>query len=157
MCFKKPKPDPVIKEQQEEQKAEVKAKREEEVQVAETARKQQLEETKQTQKTEAQIAKTQEDQQARQQELAKPAAKPKSLVSTVKATEIAPTPEPETIVEPVKQQEVKGSELTATGLAAKPKAPSSAMLRRRSRRTGRGRRSLLTSSAGGVGYFSRFL
>lgn len=134
MCFKKPKPDPQIVKEQETQKAEVAAKKQEEMDVAATARKQQVEETKQTKKTEAQIAATQEDQQARQQELSKSA----SLVST-----------PDT--------QAQGSELTSTGLAAKSESPSAAMLRRRSSRSGKGRRSLLTSSAGGVGYFSRFL
>jgi hypothetical protein len=48
---------------------------------------------------------------------------------------------------------VAGSEVTAAGTVG----DSDAAKRRRSTRGGRGRRSLLTSSAGGMGYFSRFL
>lgn len=46
---------------------------------------------------------------------------------------------------------------TAGGSDAPVGAPSAAMTQRRTTRAGRGRRSLLSSTAGGVGYFSRFL
>ncbi len=60
---------------------------------------------------------------------------------------------PETVRGKGGSEFVAGSEVTAAGVAGE----SDAAKRRRSTRGGRGRRSLLTSSAGGMGYFSRFL
>ena len=56
-----------------------------------------------------------------------------------------------------KENAEKMGELTASGTRAGEQKYSSAAKRRRTIRGGRGRRSLLTGSGGGIGFFSRFL
>lgn len=58
----------------------------------------------------------------------------------------------------LEQGVIQEGELTNTGTSKAPKKSAAAMRRGRSGRSGRrGRRSLLTSSGGGIGYYSRFL
>lgn len=114
MCYKKPKPDPRIAEQQAKQEADAAAKREEERQAAETAREEEAEKKRQAEASAAQMAEEQKAKDARQ------------------------------------------AELSASASADEAAKPTAAMMGRRSKRSGSGRRSLLSSFGGGSGYFSRF-
>ena len=115
MCFKKPKADPAIAAAQEQQEADVTAKKESELASATAAREKQLEEIKKATASAADLEKQQQDKAARQGELDRAVTAPSQA------------------------------------------KPSNAMIQRRTKRGGRGRRSLLSSSGGGQGYFSRFL
>jgi len=176
MCFK-PKRDPRIEEEQRRQREAAEAAKEAARLEQEANRQKQLEAEKEAKATAAATEAANRAKEQRQAEMAssipvtpapRPVAAPRitgSLVTSVSAPERAatpaPAPEPETVRTKVDETtpRVTGSEMTATGLKAPtaPKALSAAALRRRTTRSGRGRRSLLTSSSGGMGYFSRFL
>ena len=159
MCFK-PKRDPRIEEEQKQARAAAEAAKQKAIDEAVEARMKQLEAEREQQATAAATEKAQKEKNARQAEMSASVAPTPTPAPTP-----APKPskslmaEPETVREKTDDTSIKvqGSEVGATGLKVDAAKPSAAMLRRRSKRAGRGRRSLLSSSAGGMGYFSRFL
>ena len=140
MCFKKPKPDPKIAQEQERQdKLAQEAK-------AEEAAKAKVEQAKQIEREKADQAVVRAEEAATRQQaaekvvetpkiLAEPTAEPESPEAKVEAVKSAAT---------LKQQKVAKMGETNT-------------LGRASRRSGsRSRRSLITGVGGGIGYFDRF-
>ena len=122
----KPKRDPKIDEQLEKQEDTATAAKEQATIDLEETRKKQLEAEKKEKADADALKKKQEEAALRQGELDRQAASEKM------------------------------GELTASGTRVGEQKYSIAQTRRRSLRKGRGRRSLLTGSGGGAGFFSRF-
>ena len=145
MCFKRKRADPAIAKQQAQQKADVAATRESDLAAATAAREKQLEEIKQATADYKSMQKQQKEKNVRQAEL------DNAVVTPAKKAVATPT---KRAVASEEVNKIIGSELTSSGTVKKS---SVGMAKRRTKRGGRGRRSLLSSSGGGVGYFSRFL
>lgn len=136
MCGK-PKRDPKIDEQLEKQEDTATAAKEQATIDLEETRKKQLEAEKKEKADADALKKKQEEAALRQGELDRQAAAEKKQSDAVAMSE-------------------KMGELTASGTRVGEQKYSIAQTRRRSLRKGRGRRSLLTGSGGGAGFFSRF-
>jgi len=137
MCGR-PKRNPKIDEQLEKQESTASAAKEQaNIDLMET-REKQLEAERKAKADADALKKEQEQAALRQAELDRQAAAEKKQSDAVAMSE-------------------KMGELTASGTRlAEQRGPSAAQIRRRSLRKGRGRRSLLSGSGGGAGYFSRF-
>lgn len=149
MCGGKSKPDPRIKEEEEKTKAAAEAAKEAAIAEQVDKRMKELEAERETQATAAATKAAQAEKDKRQAELERSQAEDRAM----KAKAEKEAKERKNLLDRAKGSFVSGSEVTSSGVVGE----SDAATRRRSTRGGRGRRSLLTSSAGGMGYFSRFL
>ena len=137
MCGK-PKRDPKIDQQLKKQEETATAAKEQATIDLEATRQKQLEAERKA-RADAEMLKKQQEQAALRQAELERQAKAKKQADAVAMAE-------------------KRGALTAAGTRINEQANySAAQKRRRSLRAGRGRRSLLTGSGGGIGFFSRFL
>ena len=143
MCGR-PKRNPKIDEQLEKQEKTATAAKEQATIDLEATREKQLEAERKAKADAATLKKEQEQAALRQAELDRQAAAEKKQAAAEKKQSDA-----------VAMAEKMG-ELTASGTRAAEQTYSTAQMRRRSLRKGRGRRSLLAGSGGGAGFFSRF-
>lgn len=144
MCFKKPKPDPKIAQEQERQdKLAQEAK-------AEEAAKAKIEQAKQLEREKAEQEIVRAEEAATRQKAAETVVETPKILAEKTAE---PTAEPES--PEAKAEAIKSAATLKQQKVAKMGATNT--LGRASRRSGsRSRRSLITGLGGGIGYFDRF-